>query len=569
MATCKSGFITAGIFSFFVNLLILTMPLYMFSLFDRVLNTGNMVTLFMLASMAMTALFVQALIDIGRTYLFVQVSGWIDRSIGEKVLKLSIHGALPRGNPRTTELLMRLSMLRSFVAGQQIYTIMDAPWTPVFIGILFLLNFWIGVTALCITGLLFSLALVNKLVTDPVMNRASKAATHAMATAQAAVQNADVVVSMGMVDRIRARWSVDNLEGIRLQAKASRVAGINQAIIKMLRMGSMMSVMTVAAVQIVSPEATLSRGAMMASVLLVGRALMPIEALVTGWDSIRQARESYAMVAHALRVGLGKPMETVTPDEPIGAILVENASYHPHGLSKPVLNRINFGMQPGEILGVVGPSASGKSTLARLLVGLESPSYGFVRMDGVDLSLWPSDDRGEFIGYLPQDVELLAGTVKENISRFAVDPPKEMVQQAAVMAGVHEMIQQFPLGYETQIGSSGSLLSGGQRQRIGLARAVYGNVKFVVLDEPNANLDVQGEKALTDALLSLKKKGVTVVMILHRPNILKVVDAIMVLRDGMIQRFASRDEMLPLIANAQGGELEDSKVQVLPQQKSS
>lgn len=564
-AKCKGAFVTAAVFSFVVNLMILVMPLYMFSLFDRVMGSGNLFTLTMLFIMAMTALLVQALVDIARTYLFVQMSAWIDRQIGYRLLDISIDRSLPRGNPHTTELLSKLNGLRGFLAGQQVYTLMDAPWVPVFIGVLFLLNVWIGVTALGIAILLGILAVVNKMITNPALEEAGKAAGAASRIANGTVQNADVVSAMGMKPWIIKRWAVENESVLEKQGIASRRAGIIQAFVKMLRMTSMMGVMTVAAIQIVDPTSGLSRGAMMASVILVGRCLMPIEGLVGGWDGVRAAIESYRSIAAALADSAKTIKETVTPADPKALIEVQNVIYHPRGLPRAVLNRINFTLEPGKALGIIGPSASGKSSLARLMVGVEKPTHGYVRLDGVDIHSWSSDELGEYVGYLPQDVELFSGTVRENISRFDPDARSEDLIRAAELAGIHKMIQSFPNGYETDIGSHGALLSGGQRQRVGLARALYGNVKYVVLDEPNANLDVSGEQALVGAIEAMKERGVTVITILHRPNILKNMDYIMVLREGVIQKFAPTNEVLPLFdASANQDKVEDNKVTALP-----
>lgn len=570
LRACKSAFFTAAVFSFFVNILILTMPLYMFSLFMRVLGSGSLTTLFMLAIMAFSALLIQAFIDIARTYLFVQVSAWIDAQIGEKLLDISIKDSLPRGNGASTGLLQKLNSLRTFLAGQQVYMLMDAPWVPIFIGVLFMMNTAIGTAAFIIASIMLFLAFLNKWVSDPALDEANSASMASYSVAGAAVNNADVVEAMGMRQPLMARWSRYNATALRLQGVASRYSGIIQAFVKMMRMLSIMSVMTVAAIQILDPESGLSRGAMMASILLVSRALMPIDSLVSSWPMVTAALDNYKEISAALEKDHATIRELVTPPAPIGDLLVQNLAYQPPGSRRAILNRISFHLKPGEALGIVGPSASGKSTLARFLVGLENPNFGVVRFDGTDIKLWPTESRGQYIGYLPQDVSLLNGNIRENISRFAPDPSAEAVIEAAEMAGVHSMIQHFPHGYGTPIGAGGSLLSGGERQRIGLARAVYGNPKIVVLDEPNANLDVAGEEALAETIEELKRRGTTVVVILHRPNILKSVDYIMVMRDGAIQKLAPRDEMLPILQGRQKtAEIAKSSVPMLAQQKSS
>ena len=545
----RGAFATAAVFSFFVNALILVMPIYMFSLFDRVLGGGgNKVTLTFLAMMALGALLVQALIDIARTYLFVRVSAWIDRQIGAKILAVSLRQATVRGARRDTELLDRLDSLRNFLAGEQIFMLMDIPWVPLFLAFLFFLQFWIGVAATTIAAIIFILALANKWITGPVRVVGMEAMTEASRKARVSLRNADVIEAMGMGPQITRRWESNNDVALDRFAVFSRRMGVMSAIGKVMQFGSMMAIMTVCAILIISPETNLSRGAMMASVILVGRVLMPVQSLVTGWAGMSEALINYKLISAELRAAASMPSSnhnvSITPK---GHLTVEGLGFHPPTAPEPILSNISFSLKPGESLGIVGPSASGKSTLARLLVGLDRPSSGIVKLDGQHIHEWPSTTLGAHLGYLPQDVELFGGTVRDNIARHDKEWTKEFILDAARLANVDTMIKFMPKGYQTMVGSSGTLLSGGQMQRIGLARALYGDVKFVVLDEPNANLDVHGEQALADAVEELKRRGVTVVLILHRPNILKVLDYVMVLVDGKIQQIGERDKMLAVI----------------------
>ncbi|MDG2285336.1 MAG: ATP-binding cassette domain-containing protein, partial [Alphaproteobacteria bacterium] len=331
------------------------------------------------------------------------------------------------------------------------------------------------------------------------------------------------------------------------EAIASRRSGIFQALVKFMRMGSMAAVMTVAMMQMFNPESRMAPGVMMASILLVSRCVMPLEILISSWDSITGAFASLKFLRETLKNAEKPWQEAITPEDPKGALSVVDLVYEPRRASRVILNRISFSLEPGESLAVLGQTASGKSSLARMLIGIEVPNAGDVRLDGTMLHAWASTDRGRHIGYLPQHVKLMAGTVFENISRFLPDATEEEVWQAVDLAGARSVVEGLGKGLLTEVGEGGGFLSGGQRQRIGLARALFGNVKLVVLDEPNANLDSLGEQALADAIVALKKKGITVVVILHRPNVLSVVDYIMVMRDGGIQKFAPRDEMLPLI----------------------
>ena len=545
----RGAFATAAVFSFFVNALILVMPIYMFSLFDRVLGGGgNKVTLTFLAIFALGALFIQALIDIARTYLFVRVSAWIDRQIGEKILAVSLRQATVRGARRDTELLGRLESLRNFLAGEQIFMLMDIPWVPLFLAFLFFLQFWIGVAATTIAVFIMVLAFANKWVTGPVRAVGMEAMMESSRKAQVSLRNADVVEAMGMGPQITRRWERDNDIALDQFGVYTRRMGVMSSIGKVMQFGSMMAIMTVCAILIISPETNLSRGAMMASVILVGRVLMPVQSLITGWSGISEAMGDYAAVSRALRDAAAmSSSDQNVPAEPEGHLVVDDLNFHPPTAPDPILSNIGFSLKPGESLGIVGPSASGKSTLARLLVGLDRPSSGSVKLDGQHIHEWPSDSLGAHLGYLSQDVELFGGTVRDNIARHDRDWTKARVLDAARLANVDTMVQYMPQGYQTIVGSGGTILSGGQMQRIGLARALYGDVRLVVLDEPNANLDAHGEQALADAVEELKRRGITVILILHRPNILKVLDYVMVLVDGKIQQFGRRDEMLAVI----------------------
>lgn len=563
---CRGAFVTAGVFSFVVNMLILTMPFYMFSLFDRFLNTGNFSTLTALAMIAFTALLVQALVDIARTYLFTKVSSWIDDQVSGQLFQKTVTGALVRGNAGS-DALEQLQSLRQFLAGQQIFTLMDLPFIPIFMLVLFSLNFGIGMTAVVGGLILFGLAILNKTVVDPRMKLANVAAGRSRRINSQAVANADIVEAMGMRSVLQNDWSAYNEAALRFQNRASQISGIIQAFIKMTRMGVMMAVMTVAAIQIVDPDSGLSRGAMMASVILVSRALMPLEVIVSSWAQVSDARAKYRYLSQLLQGVAGKPEDSVFPLDPKGELSVENVHYHVRGLARPILSRVSFKLEPGESVGIIGPSAAGKTTLARLLVGIEAPTSGVVRMDGADVYRWPAEDRGRHVGYLPQQVSLFEGTVRDNISRFDPTITNEQVIQAAEMAGLHKLILQMEKGYDTLVGPGGSLLSGGQRQRVGLARALLGDPKLVVLDEPNANLDTEGDNALRLAVQTLKARGATVVVILHRPNILQIVDKILVLRDGMVNKFSDRDEVLPLIGGVSQTAVETGPVKAIAAKK--
>ena len=545
--SCKSAFVAAGVFSFAINMFILTVPLYMFSMFDRVLSSQNLATLAMLFLIANFSLLVQVGIDIARTYVFIHVSGWVDRQLSGRLLSAAITNALTRGNARNASTLGKLNHLRQFFAGQTIFNLMDAPWIPIFLFVLFVLDFWIGFVSLVGAVILASLTLLNEFVSRPALARANQSMGKASERVGAAVRNASVVESMGMSARVIRRWHQNNDRTLELQAAASGRAGIITAFSKYARMAIQMSIMSVAAIEMLIPGSTLTGGGMMAAVILVGRALMPLEALISNWRAVVTARDQYQDIADTLEKAANRPRATVVLPNPKGILTVENVTFHPRGAERPILSRVNFSLEPGQVLGIVGPSAAGKSTLASLLVGIQKPSAGSVRLDGADVYTWPSDDLGRYIGYLSQEVELFSGPIRENISRLDPEATSESIIAAAELAGLHDLIQHMTKGYDTEVGEQGMLLSGGQRQRVGLARALFGNPLLLILDEPNASLDSQGEDALIAAIQASKERGAAVILIAHRPSILKSVDKIMILQNGMVQRIAARDDLLPLL----------------------
>ena len=545
---CRGAFVTVAVFSFFVNLFILVLPLYMFAVFTRVLASYSMATLAALFIMAVFALFIQAVIDVSRSYVFLHVGNFVDRRLSARLLQCSLSSALDRGTVKSIRSLQALNRFRMILTSQTMFNVLDAPWVPLFILVLFVLNFWVGIFATLGAVILFVLAIVNDRITKAALDKATVSLSATTKTASVAVRNSDVVESMGMSPTIVNRWHAGSAEALHYQTVASKRASIIGATTKMLRMVIQMTVMTAAAMEIMTPGSTMSPGAMMASVILVGRALQPLESMVSSYQQIGDLRSDYQVIERTLAEGVEKPRSTVVPADPNGDLVVENVGYKVDGLDRPILSNINFTAKPGDVIGIVGHSAAGKTTLVSIIIGLIKPTTGIVRYSGSDVFAWPSENLGKFIGYLPQNVELLDGTVKENIARLQEDAKPEDIIEAAKLAGLDTVIQNLPREYDSKVGDQGMLLSGGQRQRVGLARAMFGNPRLLVLDEPNAHLDTAGEAALNQAIVEAKKRNCIVLVVAHRPQILQFVDKVLILSEGTVQNFTDRENVIVPVA---------------------
>jgi len=543
MRASYTALFSAGVFSFAVNLLMLTLPVFMFQVFDRVLASRSEATLFLLLGIAGFALCIQATLDTIRAYAFVRISGWIDRKIGPILLSSIITDALDRGSQPNSNPLRSLSTLRMFLTGPGMLTMLDVPWVPVFLALILWINPAMGLTAAIGAVVMFSLGLINDRMTRPALNAAQEFSAKAYSAAESAVRNAAVVESMGMRRNIMGRWHRENEQVLSLQGRASDRAAILSSVSKSARMLLQMVIMTVAVLQIIDPEVDMTPGMMIACSLILGRALQPVEMAIGQARHLVEALSAYRTIETAL-VNAQSGMRRMELPAPKGHLVLEGVGYQPRGAPRPILQRISFEVKPGEALGVVGPSAAGKSTLARLIVGVEKPHVGHVRLDGADVYNWSTESLGKHVGFMPQDIELFNGTIAENIARLDADPDPEQVIAAAKLAGLHDLILQLPNGYDTDIGNAGALLSGGQRQRVALARALYGEPSLVVLDEPNSNLDSKGDEALVKALNELKERGATIIMITHRVQALANMDKLLVLQDGMINKYGTRNEVL-------------------------
>ena len=544
LAACRGGSAAVVLFSFAINLLLLTIPLYMLQLFDRVLTSRSEDTLMALSVAAGGAILTLAALEAVRSFVMVRLSNWLDTRLGGEILGSSVINGLARGGEASVQGLRDLLTFRTFLTGPAIFPFLDAPWTPIFIAVIFLFHPLLGWLSIAGATLLFALALLNELATRNLLMLSGGASIKSLREAEAAVRNADVIEAMGMMPNVVRRWSRDNTTMLALQARASERSGGITAASRFIRLILQIAMLGVGAWLVIHDEIT--PGAMIAGSILLGRALAPVEQAIGSWKSAISARGAYQRMKSQLDAVMPRA-ESMPLPAPAGRLTVEGLAFAYPGASEPVLRGIAFTLEPGEALGLIGPTAVGKTTLARLAVGNLRPVAGHVRLDKADVAQWDPVDLGRHIGYLPQDVELFGGTVRENIARMG-EGEADAVVAAARLTGVHDIVLGLPEAYETDIGEGGAVLSGGQRQRIALARAVFGGPRFVVLDEPNANLDHDGEAALLNTVVALKEQGVTMIIIAHRPSILQHVDKILVLSGGTMQMFGARDEMLARLA---------------------
>jgi ATP-binding cassette, subfamily C, bacterial len=533
-------FVTAVVFSFFINLLLFVPALYMLQIYDRVLGTRNLVTLGGITVIAAFLLMVWAALETLRSRLLVRAGLLFDESFAAPMFRMVHFGLLRQPNMFNQQYLRDVDVIREFLTGAGLIAFCDLPWFPVYVVVSYILHPMFGDIAVAGGVVTLLLALLNEIMTRKKLLEASKANIAAANNAQAAFRNAEVVQAMGMLEALVERWGKHHREVLGLQARASDRAGAIIAFTKFFRMFLQMAILGTGAYLAIEHE--ISAGMMIAASVIIGRSLQPIEIVVGNWKSFLYAREAFSRMKLLYRA-VGLEPERMPLPRPKGILSVERVVAGAPGGKSPILKNVSLALGAGEVLGVVGPSASGKSSLARVMVGVWQVGGGALRLDGFELSQWDPQELGKHVGYLPQDVELFAGSVAENIARFGpVD--NEAVIDAAQLAGCHELIQSLPDGYNTNIGDSGQVLSGGQRQRIALARCLYRSPSFLVLDEPNANLDSAGEEALLWAIHRMKAAGTTVVVITHKLNILSVVDKIVILRDGTVQAFGDKEEVL-------------------------
>ncbi|MEZ5907812.1 MAG: type I secretion system permease/ATPase [Hyphomicrobiaceae bacterium] len=545
------------LFSMVINVLMLAGPLFMLQVYDRVMSSGSLPTLIALSIITATVYVFIGILELVRSRVLSRIAGDIDARISDRVLEASLRAGLAQGGGSATA-LRELDHLRQFVAGPAPMTIFDAPWTPVYIAVIAMLHWTLGMAAAAGAVVLLAIALWSEFSSRRPLAEATRAMGRSLELAEVGHRNVEVIASMGMLEAFRRRWQRLNGEALAWQTVAADRLGTSGAVTKSLRLLMQSGMLALGAVLALQSE--ISAGAIVAATIIFGRALAPVEMAVGNWRGTVRARAAYRKLAALLHAMPELPARTALPT-PSGRVSVEALRVAAPQTRQLILSNVNFKLEPGQVLGVIGPSASGKSTLARVIVGLWPALSGAVRLDGAKLDQWGSDALGLHIGYLPQGVELFAGSVRENIARFREDASDEDVVAAARMAHAHELVLALPDGYDTELGAFASHLSAGQRQRIALARALFGRPPLVVLDEPNSNLDRAGDEALTAAIDDMRRRGQTVVIVSHRMQALASCDLVLFLDRGVQRIFGPRHDVLRQLG---GGEAAGKPVSGVP-----
>ncbi|MDP1525428.1 MAG: type I secretion system permease/ATPase [Rhodocyclaceae bacterium] len=540
LVTLRRVFYALGAFSFAINLLLLVPAIYMLQMYDRVLTSRNEGTLIFLTLLMVGLLALEAALEFVRSRVLVRTGAALDMQLDGRVFDAAFAHSMSGKEGNANQTLADLASLRQFLTGKGLLAFFDAPWTPIYLFVILLLSPWLGLFALLAAALLFVMAWFNERATGDLLGRANTLSAGAQHYASTSLRNAEVVDAMGMLGGLRQRWYARQNEFLAIQGEAAERTALIGGTTRFFRLVLQSGILGVGAYLVLQNQ--LTPGGMIAGSILLGRALAPVDLAIATWRNFVLARQAYART-NALLAAHPVQQSTVALPRPRGKVAVENLLLAAPGSREPILKGISFSVPAGALVGVVGASASGKSSLARALVGIWKPLSGAVRLDGADVVTWDRAQLGPWLGYLPQDVELFDGNIAENIARFGQIDSTQVVL-AAQRAGVHEMILRLPDGYETQIGAGGTVLSGGQRQRIGLARALYGDPALIVLDEPNANLDEAGDLALQAALRMMKEEQRTVFVMTHRINVLETVDAVLILANGKIKAFGPREEIM-------------------------
>ena len=545
-AAARRELTVVALFSVAVNLFLLTLPIYLFQISDRVLTSRSIDTLLMLSAVALGFILILSLLDILRRQVMGRLATQMDVLLGGPVMASIVHNARA-GEGGNIHALRSLQQVRSFISSPVVLLLIDSPLTPLYVGVIFLIHRDLGFIVLVSAAILAAIAVINQKATTAPLGHASLYTSKADATAELLARNAQVINAMGMMRESIAAWGSQQAQALTQHAHAlDRNSWISGAS-KFARLTTQIVILGWGAY--LALDSQLTGGMMIAAAIIAGRALQPLEGMIEGWRSVVQARAAYQRVKTTVEALKNHKPKLLLP-RPHGQLSVERVLHIPPGSKEPSLNGVTFTLAPGESVAIVGPSGSGKSTLARIMVGCLIPTAGKVRLDGTELRNWDRRQFGEYTGFLPQEVELFPGTIKQNICRMRDDVPDETIYDAAMFTGVHDMICELRDGYETVLDRGGAPLSGGQKQRIALARAFFGQPSLVTLDEPNSNLDAAGEQALAATLARARDKGVTVAVVTLRPALLASVDKVLVLRAGRAEAFGPPRDVLPRVIPA-------------------
>jgi ATP-binding cassette subfamily C exporter for protease/lipase len=545
----KKIFRSVGFFTAAMNLLLLVPSIYMLEVYDRVLTSRNEFTLLMLSLIILLLYIVYAALDAIRSHTVIEVGKKIDAQLNHRTYTAAFEQNLKVKGGNAGQALNDLTTIRQFVTGPSLYSFFDAPWFPFYLIVIFLFNFWLGVFSTVCVLILMMLAYLNETVTHQPLAEASTLSVQSSNMAGNNLRQAEVIESMGMLPALRERWFALHSQFLERQALASQRAANFSATTKFFR--TLMQSLALGFAAFLVLENLLSPGMMIAATILLGKATSPVEMVIGSWRQWRGTVSAYERLKKLLADNPPRVTGMSLP-RPKGFLSMEAVFAAPPGVKQAVLKNVTFAIAPGDVLGVIGPSAAGKSTLARVSVGIWPSTPNAARIDGADVYGWNKDELGPAIGYMPQDIEVFPGTVSENIARFTKFKPEDVIE-AATAAGVHDMILHFPEGYDTRIGDGGVGLSGGQKQRLAFARALFGKPSLIVLDEPNSNLDEAGEAALVQAIKGLQARNATVMVITHRVPILQVTNKLMLLQEGVVRMFGPTGEVMQALQKQVAG----------------
>ncbi len=549
VAACRAHFINAAVFSAFLNILYLAPTLYMLQVYDRVVPTRGTVTLAMLSLIFVGAVATIALLDLVRTRLLVRASARLDRLLSANILEALLQTSVAGRGARTATVLREFDTFRQTMTGVGALALFDAPWAPIYIFVCFIIHPALGAMALVGALVLSLMSWLNERATSDPIKQANVSAQTAYAGIDLSLGSAGVIAALGMREAVVRRHLRDRMESISLSTSANFKSAGFGSYIKAVRLGLQSLALGLGA--LLAIEQQISAGAIFAASLLISRSLAPIEMINGAWKNIIQAQAAYKQIVDLFERRGAVRQPTTLPD-PVGAIALENLAVASPANDRYLISNVSFTLEPGEMLGVIGPSGAGKSTLVKAMVGVLPAAQGVVRLDGADLRNWPQEQLGGALGYVPQEPMLFRGTIKENIARFRTEmaPPgafDEDVVRAAQLCGAHDFIVRLPQAYDTELGWGGAGLSVGQAQRVTLARALFGNPAVMILDEPNASLDGEGEARLAEEIAELRRRKVTLVVVAHRAGILATADKLLFMRNGRVEIFGPREEVLAKI----------------------